>query len=76
MRRAALEPDIEDIIDLGPVVGVGHGIAEEALFGARLEPGVGALLLEGLADAVVDCVVLEYLVLFDVIEHGDPLHRR
>ena len=60
MRRAALEPDVEDVVDLLPLRGIRHGL-EEALARARLEPGVGALLLEGLADAVVDRLVLEDL---------------
>ncbi len=36
-----------------------------------LEPGVGALFLEGLADALVDRLVLEDVVGRLVVEHGD-----
>ncbi len=48
--RAGVEPDVENVVDLLPVL-VGER-AEEALARAWLIPGVGALLLEGLGDAL------------------------
>ena len=49
--RAGIEPDVEDVLDLRPRL-VGVVIAEETLLGALGEPGVGALLLEGVDDAL------------------------
>ena len=59
VRRAGVEPDVADVVDLLPVL-VGAR-AEEALARAGLVPGVGALLLEGVGDALVDRVVLQDL---------------
>ena len=50
---AGVEPDVEDVGDLLPVV-VRVVVGEEAGLGVVLEPGVGALVLEGLLDAGVD----------------------
>ena len=51
------QPDVADIVDLLPFL-VGER-AEEALAGAVHVPGVGAFLLEGVRDALVDGVVLQ-----------------
>ena len=52
VRRAGIEPDIENVGDLLPIVGILHQAFEEALLGARLEPGVGAFRLEGRDDSL------------------------
>ena len=57
MRRAGIEPDVEDIVDLPPVL-VGAR-AEEALARALRIPGVGAFLLERLGDARIHRFVVE-----------------
>ena len=53
VRRAGIEPDVEQVVDLVVVVGVVVG-AEEARLRAFREPRVGAFLLEGVGDARVD----------------------
>ena len=58
MGRAAIEPHIEDVIDLDPFRRVVI-IAEEAFLGALLVPGIGALGLERLKDAGVDRLVAQ-----------------
>ena len=59
MGRAGVEPDVADVVDLLPVlIGVR---AEEALARAIHVPGVGAFLLEGVGDALVDGLVLQDL---------------
>ena len=55
--RAGIEPDVENVVDLLPVL-VGAR-AEEALARAVHVPGVGAFLLEGVGDALVDGFVLQ-----------------
>src|ERR1019366_5242029 len=57
VRRAGVEPDVENVVDLFPAVV--RALAEETLGGPRLIPGVGALLLEGLDDADLDLGVLQ-----------------
>ena len=57
MRRAGIEPDVENVVDLLPAV-IGE-LAEETLARAGLVPGVGALLLEGLDDADIDLGIVE-----------------
>src|SRR5262249_56700836 len=57
--RARIEPDVEDVVDLMPIL-VGE-FAEEALARAGLIPGVGAFALEGVGDARVDARVVEDL---------------
>ena len=49
---AGIEPDVENVVDLLPAF-VGAR-AEEALARAFRVPGVGAFLLEGVGDALVD----------------------
>src|SRR5262245_2591802 len=72
VRRARIEPDIEDVIDLLPrLPGV---LAEKALARAGRIPGVGAFLLERLRDARIDTRVVEDLdraVGLFAHEHGD-----
>ncbi len=51
VRRAGVEPDVENVVDLLP--GVVGELAEEALARAGRVPGVGAFGLEGLDDAHV-----------------------
>ena len=46
-----VEPDIENVVDLLPIVRIGDEAFKEALLGALLEPGIGALLLERGDDA-------------------------
>ena len=60
VRRAGVEPDVENVVDFLPAVLVG-ALAEETLARAVLVPGVGAFLLEGLDDALVDLGVLQDL---------------
>ena len=70
--RAGIEPDVENVVDLLPVL-VGAR-AEETLARAGRVPGVGAFLLEGLGDAGVDPLVLQDLgraVALLAHEHGD-----
>src|SRR5215472_13101719 len=72
MRRAGVEPDVENVVDLLPVLVA--ELAEEALARARPVPGVGALLREGIGDARVDALVLEDVdraVALLAHEHGD-----
>ncbi len=57
MRRAGIEPDVENVVDLLPAVIA--ELAEEALARARCIPGVGALLLERFDDAQIDVRVVE-----------------
>ena len=49
VRRAGVEPDVENVVDLLP--GVVGDLAEKALARAGGVPGIGALGLEGLDDA-------------------------
>ena len=58
VRRAGIEPDVENVVDLLPAFG-GELRAEEALARAFLVPGVGAFLGEGLDDAQFDLGVLQ-----------------
>ncbi len=62
VRRAGIEPDLDQIVDLVVIVGVVL-VAEETRLRALGEPGVGALVLEGLGDARVDVLVVKDLVL-------------
>ena len=55
---AGIEPDVEDVVDLLPLVGIVVGL-EETRGGAGRVPGVGAFLLEGVGDALVDARVVE-----------------
>src|ERR1035437_11084184 len=57
VRRAGVEPDVENVVDLFPAV-VGE-LAEETLSSPRLVPGVSALLFEGLDNADLDLGVLQ-----------------
>ncbi len=57
VRRAGIEPDIENIVDLLPAV-VGE-LAEKALARAGLVPGVGAFGFERLDDADIDLGIVE-----------------
>ena len=70
MRRARVEPDIEDVVDLLVVVGIVVG-REKTLSRALRVPGVGAFLLEGLCDALVDALVHQRDVLALLDEHRD-----
>ena len=56
--RAGIEPDVEDVVDLLPA-SLACSRAEEALARAVGVPGVGALLLEGVGDALVDALVVQ-----------------
>lgn len=66
---AAIEPHVEDIHDLQPLVVV-VVIAEEALLGAFGEPGVSTFGLESLEDAGVDGLIDQNLALL-IGEDGD-----
>ena len=57
MRRAGIEPDVADVVDLLPLF-VGKA-AEETLARARRIPGIRAFGLERVADALVHCLVLQ-----------------
>ena len=57
VRRAGIEPDVADVVDLLPVF-VGAR-AEEPFAGAVHIPGVGAFRLKGIRDALVDGVIAE-----------------
>ena len=70
VRRAGIEPDVEDVVDLLVIGGIVIG-REEARRGALGVPGVGALLLEGVGDALVDALVDQRLVLALPDEHRD-----
>ena len=72
VRRAGIEPDIENIVDLLPVF-VGE-LAEETLARAGRVPGVGAFRLEGVDDGGTDIGIVEDLdraVLLVLDEQGD-----
>ncbi len=70
MRRAGVEPHVENIVDLLVIGGLVVG-REETLRRAFLVPGVGALLLEGFHDASVHALVDENLVAALLHEDGD-----
>ncbi len=57
VSRARIEPDIEDVIDLVPVLV--REFAEKAFARSPRIPDVGALALEGFRDAGVDTLVVE-----------------
>ena len=59
--RARIEPDLDQIVDLFVVFGLVL-LAEEPLLGARSEPCVRALLLEGAGDTRIDVFVVQDLV--------------
>ncbi len=59
VRRAGIEPDVENVVDFLPAV-IGE-LAEETFARARLVPGVGAFGLEGLDDADLDFGILQDL---------------
>ena len=61
MRRAGIEPDIENVLHLLVVFGIVL-VAEEARGGVRLEPRIRAFGLEGIDDARVDLGIVEDLV--------------
>src|SRR5262249_19554590 len=72
VRRARVEPDVEDVIDLLPRL-VGE-LAQEALARARRVPGVGAFLFKGISNADVDARIVQDLNLAIALlahEHGD-----
>ncbi len=58
VRAAGIEPDVERVVDLPPLVRAVLGL-EEARGSAGRVPGVGALLLEGIRDALVHARVVE-----------------
>jgi hypothetical protein len=58
--RAGIEPDIENVGDLLPLGRIVI-VAEETLLGIIGEPGIRALVLEGLEDAGVDRLVLQHV---------------
>ena len=58
MRRAGIEPDVENVVDLLPAL-VGE-LAEKALARARRVPGVGALFLERIDDAHIHVGIVEH----------------
>ncbi len=68
MGRAGVEPDIQDVVDL-LIVGRVAAHAQELGRLAR-EPGVGAVLTNGLDDAGVDSLVAERMTGVLVDEHG------
>ena len=57
MRRAGIEPDVENVVDLLPVL-VGER-PEKTLARAVGVPGVGAFLFESVRDARIDLFVLQ-----------------
>ncbi len=57
---AGIEPDVQGIVDLAPLVAVVVGL-EETRGRAGSIPGVGAFALEGVGDALVDARVVEDL---------------
>ena len=59
VRRAGIEPDVADVVDLLPFL-VGKR-AEEAFARTVHVPGVGAFLFKGIRDALVDIRVLQDL---------------
>ena len=66
--RARVEPDVEDVVDLAPVLA--RPLPQEALARTGRVPGVGALLREGGEDARVDGLVDQRPVL-GIDEDGD-----
>ena len=56
--RAGIEPDVENVVDLLPVL-VGAASRGSARAAPACVPGIGAFLLEGVGDALVDRVVLQ-----------------
>src|SRR5258707_10023772 len=69
VRRAAVEPDVDDVRHL-VVIGGGVVVAEEILR-IRGEPDIGAVALDGRGDAVDDTLVTQRLAGLLVREDGD-----
>ena len=59
VRRAGIEPDVENVVDFLPAF-VGE-LTEKTLARARPVPGIGALFLEGIDDAHIDVGIVENL---------------
>ena len=59
--RAGIEPDIENVVDLGPAFG--GALPQKSLARTLGVPGVGALRREGVCDARVDGGIDQRLVL-------------
>src|SRR5260370_6195227 len=59
MRRAGIEPHLDDVGDLVPLRGIVLVAEEEGRIGRV--PGVGPLALDGLRDALDDCGVAQRL---------------
>ena len=70
MGRARIEPDIENVVDLFVFFRVVFGL-QEARGGAVREPGVRALLFEGVRDALVDLLVDENFLCVLIDEDRD-----
>ena len=67
---AALEPDVENVVDLFPRAVAVH-LAEEALARAVHEPGVGTFFAEGFDNARVDRRIVQHFAGRRVGENGD-----
>src|SRR3546814_4132524 len=61
VRRARVEPDVENVADLRPAFAGAR--SEEAFTRTLRKPGIGAFLFEGFEDAGIDRFVLQYLAL-------------
>ena len=60
MGAAGIEPDVDRVVDLAPFRRIVDEPVEEAVARVRREPGVDALALEDVADALVDPLVAQY----------------
>ena len=69
VARAGIEPDVQDIGDLLVIGGI--AVFAQKAFGRALEPGVRALFLDGLDDALQHRLVAQRLAGLLVDEHRD-----
>ena len=67
--RAAVEPDVQDVLDLLVVLGV--PVRAQEVGGGAGEPGVGAFLRDRLLDPAVHLGVLKRLARGPLHEHGE-----
>ncbi len=77
MRRSGIEPNVEDVAHLLPGGRIVDEAVEKALFGAFGKPHVGALVGEGVGDALDQLLRLgelgrgDHLAGLGIAEHGD-----
>src|SRR5689334_9251089 len=61
MRRAGIEPDVENVVHLLPFTGIADAALQEPLMCVVLEPGISPFAFEGRCDALVHLAIVEKL---------------